>query len=276
MVVGIKINRRMLNMTKIDPLLINEQEKFYEQVIEYSMEPTILHYNHDIIFINEAGEKFIGAPREMIIGSLVLNTFTEQAKPAIRARIATLMKENKPAKLLDQEVLKADGTKVVVEISCHPVMYGNRVVVQTVFRDITRLRDVENANKQLTKKITELSFPIVPIVEGISVLPLIGEIDKNRAEQMLECIPMQIQGANLDYLIIDFSGVYNFDMVIVEHILKLYKVTKLLGVQSIVTGIRPDLAMMSSQLNNELQLIRTEITVMSALKSLGLKSKLVI
>jgi len=263
-------------MTKIDPMLINEQEKFYEQVIEYSKEPTILHYNHDIIYINEAGANFIGAPKEMIIGSLILNTLTEQAKPAIRTRIATLMEENKPAKLIDQEVLKADGTKVVVQLSCHPVMYGNRVVVQTVFRDITRLTDVENANKQLTKRITELSFPIVPIVEGISVLPLIGVIDKNRAEQMLECIPMEIQGANLDYLIIDFSGVYNFDMVIVEHILKLYKVTKLLGVQSIVTGIRPDLAMMSSQLNNELQSIRTEITVMSALKSLGLKSKLVI
>lgn len=149
------------------------------------------------------------------------------------------------------------------------MMYGNRVVVQTVFRDITRIRDAENVNTQLMKKINDLSFPIVPIAKGISVLPLIGALDRNRAEQLLEGIPMQIQGANLDYLIIDFSGVYNFDMIIVEHILKLYKVTKLLGVQTIVTGIRPELALASTQLTNDLQLIRTSITVMSALKSLG-------
>lgn len=149
------------------------------------------------------------------------------------------------------------------------MMYGNRVVVQTVFRDITRIRDAENVNTQLMKKINDLSFPIVPIAKGISVLPLIGALDRNRAEQLLEGIPMQIQGANLDYLIIDFSGVYNFDMIIVEHILKLYKVTKLLGVQAIVTGIRPELALASTQLTNDLQLIRTSITVMSALKSLG-------
>lgn len=69
------------------------------------MEPTILHFNHDIIYINEAGAEFIGAPIEMIIGSLILNTLAEQAKPAIRTRIAKLMEENKPAKLIDQEVL---------------------------------------------------------------------------------------------------------------------------------------------------------------------------
>ena len=263
----------VFDMAKLNKLALNEQDKFYRQVIEYSIEPTILHYNHEVLYINEAGESFLGGTKKMIIGSLILDTLSEEAKPLIRKRIAKLMKVNEPAELIDQEIKKIDGTKVVIQLSCHPVMYENRVVVQTVFRDITRLRNVEKVNKQLVKRINELSFPIVPIVEGISVLPLVGAIDRNRAEQLLENVPMQIQGTNLEYLIIDFSGIYNFDMVIVEHLLKLHNVTKLLGVQTIVTGIRPDLARVSTQLNNNLRFMKTETTVMGALRILGVKSK---
>ena len=264
----------MLDMTKLNTLAVSEQEKFYQQVIEYSIEPTILHFNHKILYINKSGEDFFGGTKQMIIGSLILDTLAEEAKPIIKKRIAKVMKTNEAAELIDQEVKRIDGTKVVVKLSCHPVMYGNRVVVQTVFRDITRLRDVEKVNKQLIKRINELSFPIVPIVEGISVLPLIGAIDKNRAEQLLENVPMQIKAENLEYLIIDFSGIYNFDMVIVEHLLKLHNVTKLLGVQTIVTGIRPDLARVSTQLNSDLRFMKTNLTVMGALRSLGVKSKI--
>ena len=263
----------MLDMTKLNTLAVNVQEEIYQQVIEYSIEPTILHFNHEILYINESGENFLGGTKKMIIGSLILDTLAEEARPVIRKRIAKVMKMNESAELIDQEVKRIDGTKVVVQLSCHPVMYGNRVVVQTVFRDITRLRDVEKVNKQLVKSINELSFPIVPIVEGISVLPLIGAIDRNRAEQLLEDVPMQIKQSNLEYLIIDFSGIYNFDMVIVEHLLKLHNVTKLLGVQTIVTGIRPDLARVSTQLNSDLRFMKTNLTVMGALRSLGVKSK---
>lgn len=269
----LSVGKVMLNMTKLTTLSVKDQERFYQQVIEYSIEPTILHLNHEILYINTAGEKFLEGTKEMIIGTQILDTLANEAKPIIRKRIEKIIKTNESAEPIDQEVRKNDGSKVLVQLSCHPIMYGNRVIVQTFFRDISKRRDVENMNKQLIKSINELSFPIVPIVKGISVLPLIGAIDRNRAEQLLQNVPMQIKGADLEYLIIDFSGIYKFDTIIVEYLLKLHNVTKLLGVQTIVTGIRPDLASVSTRLNHDLRFMKTETTVMGALRSLGIKSK---
>lgn len=258
-------------MPELDTLSVHEQEKFYQKVIEYYKETTILHLNHEILYINAAGEAFLGGTKDMIIGTLILDTLANEAKPVISKRIAKVIETNESAELIDQEVMKIDGTKVLVQLSCHPVMYGDRVVVQTVFGNIAKLRDVEKKNKDLLKSVNELSFPIVPIVKGISVLPLIGAIDRNRAEQMIVNVPMQIQGTDLDYLIIDFSGIYNFNMVIVEHLLKLNNVTKLLGVETIATGIRPDLARVVTQLGNDFRFMKTATTVMGALQSLGIK-----
>ncbi|MCZ2257828.1 PAS domain S-box protein [Sporosarcina sp. G11-34] len=248
------------------------QDKFYQQVIEYSVEPTILHLNHEIIYINNAGAKFIGAEKESIIGTPITNTLLETDKPKIKARIAKVIKTNEPAKLIKQEIIKADGTVVEIQLSCHPIIYSGQVVIQTVFRDITSKKNTEKSNARLLEEINEITTPVVPILEGISVLPLVGSIDRDRGERLLEDIPMKIKEANLQCLIIDFSGVSNFDSTVVDYLHKLYRVLKLLGVDSIITGIRPGLAMASLALGGELNSIKTSSTVLRALQSLGVQT----
>lgn len=260
-------------MTTVNSLVIDDQKRFYQQIIDYSVEPTILHLNHRIVYINESGAEFLGGKKELIIGTLILNIISEQTIPFIKKRIEKVMKENEPAPLIEQELKRLDGTTVEVLSSCHPVMYGDQVVIQTVFRDITNQKDVEKLNIQLVKKVNELSFPIVPILDDISVLPLIGVIDRERADRLLESVPLRIQGKDLKYLIIDFSGIYNFDTIIVEYLLKLDKVMKLLGVQLVSTGIRPKFAQASIDFNMDLRFIETASTVKHALHSLGVKAK---
>lgn len=250
-------------------LEIADQEKFYRRIIEYSVEATVLHSGYKIIYINDSGARFLRGEKEELIGSILLDVFPEKVQPIIKERIKQIINENEPADLVEQIIKKMDGTTVEVLISCHPVIYGDRVVIQSVFRDITKQKVIEKKNRELARGIHTISTPIVPIFKGISVLPLVGEINEDRSNLLLETIPIKITGMGLEYLIVDFSGVYNFDRVVVGSLVNLHKIVKLLGIHMIVTGIRPELALSSREFGEDLDTIQTTSTVMQALQLLG-------
>jgi rsbT co-antagonist protein RsbR len=100
----------------------------------------------------------------------------------------------------------------------------------------------DNNNKKRQREINELSAPIVPIQEGMAVLPLIGSIDTDRAEYLMSKVVPKISQLRIEYLIIDFSGIVTIDSDIASYVFNINNVLRLLGINVIVTGIRPDLA----------------------------------
>ncbi len=88
----------------------------------------------------------------------------------------------------------------------------------------------------------ELSVPVVPLTDGIAVLPLIGNIDTERAKLLMEETLKEAARLNLSSLILDLSGVVMVDTMVANQIFKVMDALKLLGVQTIVTGIRPEIA----------------------------------
>lgn len=96
--------------------------------------------------------------------------------------------------------------------------------------------------KRAQEEVNELSAPVVPIQDGIAVLPLIGSIDSNRARHLLEKVVPKIAQLKVECLIVDFSGIVFIDTTVANHIFKIYDVLRLLGIGITVTGIRPELA----------------------------------
>ncbi|MDN4074210.1 STAS domain-containing protein [Fictibacillus terranigra] len=92
------------------------------------------------------------------------------------------------------------------------------------------------------KEIMELSTPIVPIQDGIAILPLIGTIDSNRSDHLLNRVVPKISPLGVKYLILDFSGIITIDTEVARHIFTVHSVLALLGIDIAVTGIRPELA----------------------------------
>lgn len=249
---------------------VSEREKLYRQIIEYSVETIIIHADHRVLYINESGANFLRASKEQIIGASVLDIIQEDHKEAIKARIQKVMTEQKPAELIEQTMLRLDGTPVDVEVNCNPVLYGDKRAIQSVLRDITKRRVIEEEQRKLMREINEVSAPIVPILDGIAVLPLVGSIDAGRAEQLLNDIPMKVKNQRVEVLIIDFSGIHNLDAVIVEHLLMIDAVLRLLGVRTIVSGMKPEFARIVVQLNLDLGSMYSVTTVQQALRQLGL------
>lgn len=93
------------------------------------------------------------------------------------------------------------------------------------------------------QSIFSLSAPIVPISKGVAVLPVIGKVDRGRAEIITGIALRESQRLDLDHLVIDLSGIHHIAGEDIHELLHTVKTLKLLGVNTIFTGIRPELAL---------------------------------
>ncbi|GAB6257015.1 STAS domain-containing protein [Peribacillus sp. NPDC055009] len=110
---------------------------------------------------------------------------------------------------------------------------------ETIFA-FERLSDEYKEKTQ--RELDELSAPIVMIKDGIAVLPLIGIIDSYRANYIMEKVVPKISELRLNYVIVDFSGILKIDTDIARHLHQIGRMLDLLGIQTLTTGLRPELA----------------------------------
>jgi len=96
--------------------------------------------------------------------------------------------------------------------------------------------------------IYELSSPVILLHKGAALLPLIGDIDTGRAKIIMESSLQQCTEKNVSHLFIDLSGVHIIDTMVAHQISQLMTALKLIGVQTTLSGIRPEIAQTSIQL----------------------------
>lgn len=112
------------------------------------------------------------------------------------------------------------------------------------------------------KSFLELSVPVVPITDKIAILPLVGDIDTERAKLLMEEALTKSKELGIKNLIIDISGVMIVDTMVANELIKIINALKLLGVETIFTGIRPEIAQTIVSLGLNLG----ELTFMKSLK----------
>ncbi|WP_409250849.1 PAS domain S-box protein [Bacillus sp. SCS-153A] len=236
----------------------------YRQIIEYSLDPIVIHSNHRILYINKAAEEFFKGQREDILGMSPLDIFQESSKAAIAKRIQSAYE--RPADVIEETVYRLDGSTVMVELYCHPAKIGDIKGIQSSMKDITQRKEDEKKHAEMVQQVNALSSTLVPVSEGVSVLPLVGSFDEDRAMQLLEDVPLKAQQQNVECLIIDFSGIYNLDTVVTNSLFKIIGVMSLLGVHPIITGLRPELAQLVARIGVNLDSAEIFSTVKDAIR----------
>ncbi|WP_175074458.1 GAF domain-containing protein [Terribacillus sp. AE2B 122] len=159
------------------------------------------------------------------------------------------------------------GTICGLDSKSFPFTEEHIRLFETMASLLTFVLELENANKQ----IQNLSAPFVPITAGVAVLPIIGFIHEDRAEKIIQLSLQKSQELNLDYLVIDLSGISQIDHVVSNSLLKIATLLKLIGVKPILTGFHPDLALKALSLQMELKDIIIEANLERALNKIGLK-----
>ena len=90
--------------------------------------------------------------------------------------------------------------------------------------------------------IQELSTPVIPIMERIIVLPLVGSIDSMRARDITRALLAGIRKHRAKVVILDVTGVSIVDSDVANHLNKTIQAARLKGAHTIVTGISDEVA----------------------------------
>lgn len=90
--------------------------------------------------------------------------------------------------------------------------------------------------------LQELSAPLIPVMDHITVMPLIGTIDTERAKLIMENLLAGVMEHNSEVVLIDITGVPVVDTMVAHHIIQAAEAVRLIGSTCILVGIRPEIA----------------------------------
>ena len=115
------------------------------------------------------------------------------------------------------------------------------------------------------RDLLELSTPVVSLWEGILAVPLIGTLDSERTQVVMESLLQRIVDSGAAIAIIDITGVPTVDTLVAQHLLKTVSAARLMGAECIISGIRPQIAQTIVHLGVDLGNVATKATLADAL-----------
>lgn len=98
------------------------------------------------------------------------------------------------------------------------------------------------AQRRLFATIQELSTPLLPVWDGVVVLPLVGHIDTQRADAIMQTLLQGVSQRRARVAILDVTGVAILDTHVVKLLLQAIRAVELLGAQVLLAGITPTMA----------------------------------
>lgn len=127
----------------------------------------------------------------------------------------------------------------------------------------TRTADIIS---QQSRALTDMSTPITAIWDGILMLPVVGIVDSRRAQDIMQRMLEQIADKRATVFILDISGVAVVDTAVANHLIRMTKAARLMGSQTIVSGLSPSVAQTIVELGIETGEMRTTGNLQDALR----------
>jgi rsbT co-antagonist protein RsbR len=122
------------------------------------------------------------------------------------------------------------------------------------------------------EELIELSTPVVQLWEGVLALPLIGTLDSERTQVVMESLLERLVATGSSIAVIDITGVPTVDTLVAQHLLKTVAAAQLMGADCIISGIRPQIAQTIVHLGIDLSAVATKASLADAF-ALALKRR---
>jgi rsbT co-antagonist protein RsbR len=90
--------------------------------------------------------------------------------------------------------------------------------------------------------VRDMSSPVIPVLDGVLVVPLIGAIDETRADELSENVLNAVERERARYVILDVTGLPIIDTHAARSLMQASHAVRLLGAQTMLAGIRPEVA----------------------------------
>jgi rsbT co-antagonist protein RsbR len=123
----------------------------------------------------------------------------------------------------------------------------------------------ESVIRRQQRDLIELSTPVVKLWDGVVAVPLIGTLDSERTQIVMESLLERIVETNSTMAIIDITGVPTVDTLVAQHLLKTVAAARLMGADCVISGIRPQIAQTIVHLGLTLSEVTTKATMADAI-----------
>lgn len=100
----------------------------------------------------------------------------------------------------------------------------------------------ERTIREQQETMQELPTPVLPVREGLLIVPIIGVIDSPRARHLTEQLLVSIRSSRAKVAVIDITGVQSLDSKVANHIIQTVEAARLMGARVIIAGISPEIA----------------------------------
>jgi rsbT co-antagonist protein RsbR len=147
----------------------------------------------------------------------------------------------------------------------------HRSVMKLVHADATMVLDsytrlTQQTISEQTRALVEMSTPVATLWDDILMLPIVGIIDSKRAQDIMTSSLRRIADTRAKVFILDISGVSVVDTAVANHIIKVTRATRLMGCQSLLSGVSPAIAQTIVALGIDVGALQTKATLRDALE----------
>jgi PAS domain S-box-containing protein len=131
---------------------LHESELRYRQLVDQSPDAVLVHRNGVIVFANAGTARMVGAgDADQLIGTSILDLVAEEHREEARARIAAIESAERPSPLSELRLRKLDGSSFIAEVSGTPIVFDGAPAIQTLARDVTERKSLEDQLRQSQK-----------------------------------------------------------------------------------------------------------------------------
>src|SRR5690606_8967059 len=92
------------------------------------------------------------------------------------------------------------------------------------------------------RPLEELAAPVIPLNNSTLLMPLIGDVDEHRAEQIMHALLTAVAARRARLGLIDLTGVRTADKQVAEAMLHAMGAVRLIGAEVALVGLRPEVA----------------------------------
>lgn len=237
---------------------------------------------HRWIGMNAAFCDLLGQPRESLLGLSDPDIWPPDQAAVFWAGDDAVFTALEPV-LQEELATGKDGITRAIWTRKFPLYGEDRQLVGLagIITDVTALHRREDAVRRLEAEVTaaramleqqrgvldELAVPVIAIWEHILLLPIIGGIDSRRAQRFTDDVLHAVQRQRARVLLVDLTGVPVVDTAVAAHLVHTVEAALLLGCQSILVGIRPEIAQTLVSLGINLSRIPTLSSLQAGLQA---------
>jgi len=219
-------------------------------------------------------ETVLGRPAETVLGKTPHELFAVETADQFRQNDQRIIETGETI-AREEEIPHRDGqmrTYLAIKFPLYDTQ-GTLYAVGGISTDITDIKRSEAERAALQQQIIEtqqatlreVSTPLIPLTDSAVMLPLIGTVDTQRSQQMLETLLEGVATRQARLAILDITGIKVIDTQVADTLIRAAQAVNLIGARMVLTGMQPAVAQTLVDLGIDLGHIVTHTTLQAGI-----------